>query len=340
MPEGDTIHNAARRVGAALVGKPIEAIETPQRRHALDRWPERLSGRGVRSVDAHGKHLFLRFEGDLTLHSHLRMGGAWSVYRRGQRWRRSPRRAWLVIRTPEHEVVQFDGPVLELMTDSRTRFDRRLANLGPDVLASAFDERTFLRRLREDDQSRGIADALLDQRNLAGIGNLWKAEACFLAGVSPWRQLERRDGRARSRDRGGHPPAHAGIRRGRIPAARFMGVRAPRPPVPALRHAHRGPRAGRRQPHHLLVPHLPVMIRVGHKGADHVAPGNTVESFQAALEHGVDMIEFDVLKTRDGRLILAHDYEDGTRPRRVDARGGPRPPGRRARTRTSSSTWT
>jgi endonuclease-8 len=115
------------------------------------------------------------------------MGGAWSVYRRGQRWRRSPRRAWLVIRTPEHEVVQFDGPVLELMTDSRTRFDRLLANLGPDVLAAEFDEAKFLRRLREDDQTRGIADALLDQRNVAGIGNLWKAEACFLAGVSPWK---------------------------------------------------------------------------------------------------------------------------------------------------------
>jgi endonuclease-8 len=189
MPEGDTIHNAARRVGAALVGKPIETIETPQRRHLLDRWPERLHGRAVRSVDAHGKHLFLRFEGDLTLHSHLRMGGAWSVYRRGERWRRSPRRAWLVIRTPEHEVVQFDGPVLELMTDSRTRFDQRLARLGPDVLAEEFDETGFLRRLREDDQTRGIADALLDQRNLAGIGNLWKAEACFLAGVSPWRPV-------------------------------------------------------------------------------------------------------------------------------------------------------
>ncbi len=186
MPEGDTIHNAARRVGAALVGKPIETIETPQLRHSRDRWPERLEGRAVRSVDALGKHLFLRFEGDLTLHSHLRMGGAWSVYRRGQRWRRSPRRAWLVIRTPEHEVVQFDGPVLELMTDSRTRFDRLLANLGPDVLAEEFDEAKFLRRLREDDQTRGIADALLDQRNVAGIGNLWKAEACFLAGVSPW----------------------------------------------------------------------------------------------------------------------------------------------------------
>jgi endonuclease-8 len=189
MPEGDTILSAARRVGEALVGKPIVEIETPQPRHALDRWPERLGGRAVRAVDARGKHLFIRFEGVLTLHSHLRMTGQWGVYRRGERWRRSPRRAWLVIRTEQHEVVEFDGPVLELMTDSRTRFDRRLATLGPDVLAGDFDERRFLELLRADDQTRGIGDALLDQRNVAGIGNMWKAEGCFLAGVSPWRRL-------------------------------------------------------------------------------------------------------------------------------------------------------
>jgi endonuclease VIII len=191
MPEGDAIHTAAQRIGAALVGKPIVEIETPQRRHALDRWPERLGGRAVRTVDAHGKHLFIRFEGDLTLHSHLRMTGAWGVYRRGQRWRRSPRRAWLVIRTAEHEVVEFDGPVLELMTDSRTRFDRRLAVLGPDVLARELDERRFLARLREDDQTRGLGDALLDQRNIAGVGNVWKSEGCFATGVDPWRPIGR-----------------------------------------------------------------------------------------------------------------------------------------------------
>ena len=166
MPEGDAIHSAAERLGTALVGRPIESIETPQRRHALDRWPERLEGRAVRSVDARGKHLFVRFDGDLTLHSHLRMGGSWRVYRRGERWR-SPHRAWLVIRTPEHDVVQFDGPVLELMTESRTRFDQRLAALGPDVLADEFDASRFLARLREDDPTRGIGDALLDQRTLA-----------------------------------------------------------------------------------------------------------------------------------------------------------------------------
>jgi len=189
MPEGDSIHSASRRLGAALVGGEILAIETPQPRHALDRWPERLGGRAVRAVDAHGKHLFIRFEGDLTLHSHLRMTGRWAVYRRGERWRRSSRRAWLVIRTERHEVVQFDGPVLELMTDSRTRFDRRLAALGPDVLAEDFDDSRFLARLRTDDRTRGIADALLDQRNLAGIGNVWKSEGCFMAGIDPWRRV-------------------------------------------------------------------------------------------------------------------------------------------------------
>ena len=189
MPEGDTIHSAARRIRAALVGKPIVSIETPQPRHAMDRWPERLEGRAVTRVDAHGKHLFIRFEGDLTLHSHLRMTGWWGVYPRGRRWGRSPRSAWLVLRTADHEVVQFGGPVLELMTESRSRFDRRLAALGPDVLAGELDEGAVLARLRQDDQSRGVGDALLDQRNLAGVGNVWKSEGCFLAGLDPWRRL-------------------------------------------------------------------------------------------------------------------------------------------------------
>jgi endonuclease-8 len=189
MPEGDTIHRAARRIDAALVGRPLVAVETPQPRHAFDRWPERLGDRQVRAVDAHGKHLLIRFEGDLTLHSHLRMSGAWGIYRRGERWHRSPRRAWLVLRTADHEVVEFDGPVLELRTDSRTRLDRRLAALGPDVLAPDFDEHAALARLRADERTRGLGDALLDQRSVSGIGNLWKSEGCFLAGIDPWRAL-------------------------------------------------------------------------------------------------------------------------------------------------------
>jgi endonuclease-8 len=187
MPEGDTIHYAAHRMRPLLVGRIPDELVAPQPRHRPDRWPQRLAGRAVRSVDAHGKHLFLRFEGDLTLHSHLRMNGVWGTYRRGQRWGRSPRRAWLILRAGDHDIVQFDGPVLELLTESRTRFDHRLAALGPDILAPELDEARFLRRLREDDPTRPIGDALLDQRTIAGIGNLWKAEGCWLAGIDPWR---------------------------------------------------------------------------------------------------------------------------------------------------------
>ena len=135
VPEGDTIHYAANRIRPILEGRVPDEIATPHPRFAHDRWPERLAGRAVDAVDAHGKHLFLRFEGELTIHSHLRMTGSWGVYERGARWRRSPRRAWLVIARAGHEVVQFDGPVLELMTEARTRFDQRIAGLGPDILA-------------------------------------------------------------------------------------------------------------------------------------------------------------------------------------------------------------
>ena len=171
-----------------LAGYVPDAIATPHPRFGRDRWPERLAGRAVTSVDAHGKHLFLRFEGGLTIHSHLRMTGSWGTYTRGQRWRRSPRRAWLVLRRGDREVVQFDGPVLDLMTDSRTRFDRRITGLGPDIIAPEFDEGRFLKRLRADDPTRPIGDALLDQQTLAGIGNLWKVEGCWLAHVDPWRR--------------------------------------------------------------------------------------------------------------------------------------------------------
>jgi endonuclease-8 len=189
MPEGDTIHRAANRIREVLEGELPDRIETPQPRHREDRWAERLESRRVRSVDAHGKHIFLRFEGDLTLHSHLRMTGMWDVGRKGERRRRAPRRAWLVLGVGAWEVVQFDGPVLELMSDYRARSDPRLAALGQDVLGESFDVDRFLRRMRENDRSRPIGDVLLDQQTVAGIGNVWKAELCFAAAIDPWRVL-------------------------------------------------------------------------------------------------------------------------------------------------------
>jgi endonuclease-8 len=190
MPEGDTIHYAANRIRPVLEGQVPDAIRTPHPRHAKDRWPERLHGRAVTDVTAHGKHLFLRFGDDLTIHSHLRMTGSWRVHPEGQRWARAPRRAWLVITKDDNNVVQFDGPVLELMTETRRRFDRRLALLGPDIIKDDFDADEVVRRARADDPTRGLGDALLDQRIVAGIGNLWKAEGCWLAELDPWRSLQ------------------------------------------------------------------------------------------------------------------------------------------------------
>jgi len=190
MPEGDTIHHAALRVGAVLTGHVPDALETPHPRFGRDRWPQRLAGRRVEAVDAIGKHLLLRFEGGLVIHSHLRMTGMWRVLAEGERWPRSQRSAWLIIRRGESTVVQFNGPVLELLTAMRVRGDPRLAGLGPDLVAAApFDEAKYLRRLREDDPTRTLGDALLDQRIVAGIGNFWKSEACWLAGLDPWRRL-------------------------------------------------------------------------------------------------------------------------------------------------------
>src|SRR5436190_10616623 len=186
MPEGDTIHYNANRIRPVLAGHVPDELETPHPRFTRDRWPERLEGRAVRSVDALGKHLFLRFEGGLTIHSHLRMTGSWRVLDAD---RRPSRAAWLVIRRAGRQVVQFKGPVLELMTNSRTRLDQRIAGLGPDILAPELDEQRILRRLREDDPTRPVGDALLDQRTVAGIGNLWKSEGCWGAEIDPWRPI-------------------------------------------------------------------------------------------------------------------------------------------------------
>jgi endonuclease-8 len=191
VPEGDTIAYAAHRLRPVLEGRVPDELETPQPRHRLDRWPERLEGRAVTRIDTHGKHLLIRFEGGLALHSHLGMVGTWGVYGPGRKWGRSRRRAWIVLRAAGQEVVEFDGPLLELLTDGRTRFDQRLAALGPDILAAEFDAAEFLRRLRGDDPTRPIGDALLDQRTVAGIGNIWKAEGCWEATIDPWRPVGR-----------------------------------------------------------------------------------------------------------------------------------------------------
>src|SRR5947209_6117707 len=113
------------------------------------------------------------------------MTGSWFVARDY----RPSHRMWIALRAGDSWALERDGPLLELITEGRTRFDQRLASLGPDVLAEYFDQERFCARLRADDPTRPFGDALLDQRNVAGIGNIWKAEGCWEAGVDPWREL-------------------------------------------------------------------------------------------------------------------------------------------------------
>ncbi len=143
MPEGDTIAYAARRLRPILLGKVPEL----QARHgSLRGWEERLAGREVTAIDTYGKHLFLRFDGDLTIHSHLRMTGCLAHWAGRQILAPRARRAWLVMRAGGQEAVQFDGPLLELVTGMRSRNDPRVRKLGPDILGEEFDEADFLRR--------------------------------------------------------------------------------------------------------------------------------------------------------------------------------------------------
>ena len=177
MPEGDSLHRAARRL-QVLVGECVE-VETPHPRAAVKGLAERLDGRRLEGVEAVGKNLLLRFEGGVVLRSHLRMKGRWRVERRGAARAGKP---WLVLRGAEHEAVLWNGPVLELVTS-------QLRRSGPDILAEPPDHETMLARLRAGPQEREVGDALLDQRLVAGIGNLWRAEALWEARVSPWRPL-------------------------------------------------------------------------------------------------------------------------------------------------------
>lgn len=176
MPEGDSLHRAARQL-QALVGERVEA-ESPHPRGAATGVADQGDGRRLVSVEAVGKNLFLRFEGGVVLRSHLRMRGRWRVLPRGAAIFGRP---WLVLRGAEREAVLWNGPVLELNA-------RAIRRLGPDVLAPEPELDRMVENLRREPE-REIGDALLDQRHVAGIGNLWKVEALWHARVSPWRWI-------------------------------------------------------------------------------------------------------------------------------------------------------
>src|SRR5262249_49484567 len=144
---------------------------------------ERLDGLALERAEAHGKHLLLHF-GELVLHSHLGMSGSWHTYRRGEPWRKPTGAAWAVLSTERAEAVQFGGPPLRLLRAEAVARDPVLARLGPNVLAPDFESDRVARALASV-PDRTLGDALLDQHLVAGIGNIFKSEACWTAHLDP-----------------------------------------------------------------------------------------------------------------------------------------------------------
>lgn len=187
MPEGDSVFNTAARLRAALAGSELTRCDLRVPKLAtVD-----LSGEVVETVQPRGKHLLTRLSNGWTLHSHLRMEGAWKIFKPGEPWRGGPaHQIRAILGTARYTTVGYRLPVLELL---RTADESRVVgHLGPDLLGpdwtpASADE--AVRRLRTDPR-RPIGEALLEQRNLAGIGNIYKSELCFLSGVTPWTEVD------------------------------------------------------------------------------------------------------------------------------------------------------
>jgi endonuclease-8 len=185
MPEGDTIFRTARAMHRVLAGRTIVTAESTMPSLARAPGVQALEGRTIDRVAAQGKHLLIYLSGDLVLRSHMRMQGSWHLYRTGDRWKRPRAAMRIVLRTDEVEAVAFDTPDAELVRVRDLARITPLKNLGPDLLSDSFDADDATRRIAGE-PDREIADALLDQRNVAGIGNVIKSEVLFLCGVNPW----------------------------------------------------------------------------------------------------------------------------------------------------------
>lgn len=188
MPEGDTIFRAARTLRQALAGREVLRVATnvPQVRLL---GPNRLVGQTVADVESRGKHLLCWFQpSDLALHTHMMMRGSWHVYRPAQRWRKSERAARIVLDVPGWTAVCFNAPVCELLSRAQVDAHPVLARLGPDALDEEPDLVQARRRLDLRPEV-SIGEALLDQRVLAGIGNVFKSEVLFIHRVDPWARV-------------------------------------------------------------------------------------------------------------------------------------------------------
>jgi endonuclease-8 len=174
MPEGDTIRRCASRLAPALTGAVVEAFRAP-----LARRPHPRRGERITAVEARGKHLLVSFEGGLVLDTHLGMAGSWHLYRRDERWRRPAHLARVVIDVDGWTAVCFSAPTVRLAASAP------LDHLGPDLCDPGADLGEGVRRLHALDPHTELGDALLDQRVVAGVGNVFKSEVCFACRVHP-----------------------------------------------------------------------------------------------------------------------------------------------------------
>ena len=190
MPEGDTIFRAARTLNRALAGREVVRFESvlPALMRIHEDTP--VTGRTIESVIAAGKHVLMRFSGSLVLRTHMRMNGSWHIYRPGERWRRPRRDMRIVVATEAFEAVGFNVPVAELLNDRALARQEDLRLMGPDLLGDTFDAGEAIRRFRER-ATMEIADALLNQRVVAGAGNVYKSEVLFLCGIDPFLRVDR-----------------------------------------------------------------------------------------------------------------------------------------------------
>src|SRR5262245_61125076 len=161
MAEGDSILRMARRMDAALTGKPV-SVRTPGRRRPEGLPSSSLDGLVIERIESRGKHLLLLFGEDLTLHSHLGMHGGWHVYRPEQRWRRSPSQAWICLAADDAEAVNFGGSFVRIGRRKRLLRDPRLMRLGPDILAADFRPAEAIDRIRRSDPRSELGAALVD----------------------------------------------------------------------------------------------------------------------------------------------------------------------------------
>jgi endonuclease-8 len=184
VPEGDTIHRAALTLHRALGGQRVVRFESvfPALTRVHDDSP--LTGQTVDAVAARGKHLLMRFSGGQTLRTHMRMNGSWHIYRPGERWQRPRRDMRIVVATNEFEAVGFNIPVAEFIESARVEQHEELRRLGPDLLGEQFDRADAIRRLTARADT-AVGDVLVNQRVVAGIGNVYKSEVLFACGVNP-----------------------------------------------------------------------------------------------------------------------------------------------------------